>query len=70
MKPPSSNYGLGALSGFTCTIAVIALVAVISPTGLVSAAVDVAGQGVGRYISFGIFGFIGSVALLVETNRE
>ena len=70
MKIPSQNYGLGLMTGFTWTIALITLIAIGAPEGLISMAQDVASQGVGRYISFGIFGLVGGFATLVEVQRK
>lgn len=70
MKIPSQNYGLGLLTGFAWTIATIALISIASPAGLISMAEDVAGQGVSRYISFGIFGLVGGFATLIEVQRK
>ena len=70
MKLPTQNYELGLMTGFTWSLAIIALISIAAPAELISMAQDVAGQGVGRYISFGFFGFCGGVAALVEVQRK
>jgi hypothetical protein len=69
MHLPSKIYGMGLMTGFALTIAVIALVGVVSPPELVEMAESLQDR-TNNIISACVFGVVGVLPLLIEMRRK